>query len=466
VEAGDATRAGAAVSVGADLGGAYRWRPPHHADEDEPMPTNPDLPPVPTNPDLPPVPTNPDLPPVPTNPDLPPVPTNPDLPPVPTNPVLETLPSYFTQALDDALDRDALIDLSIGDPHEPTPPAVRRALIEAVTPESSYPSAAGQPALRAAIADWFARRHGVTADPDRHILASAGSKEAIFHLPLAVIDAHGDRRGVLWGEPGYPVYDRGTRFAGGISDPVLLTPDRGWRLELESLPAERIRSSSIVWINYPHNPTGATADLAYLRRQVEIAREHGVLLASDECYQDITFDAPAPSVLEACDGDLTGVLAVVSLSKRSGMTGYRSGAIVGDPDLIARLRRLRTTTGTASPSFVQAAATAAWQDDTHVEERREIFAQKRAILLDHLERHAIEVSGSEATLYLWFRAPGGDDIAYGQAMQAAGLLATPGRGFGHAGAGWMRLALVPTIEECHLAVQRWAAAIAEGRLPT
>jgi succinyldiaminopimelate transaminase len=386
------------------------------------------------------------------------------------NPLLQSLGTYPLAAFQDlkaqlAAEPGPLYDFSIGDPVEPTPEFVRQALIEGVPVVSQYPTAAGLGALRAAIADWVGRRFGVLVDPDSQILVTAGSKEAIFHLPLAVLDAHGDRRGVLWGEPGYPVYDRGTRFAGGVSDPVVLTPDRGWRLELDSLPSERIRSASIAWINYPHNPTGATVDLDYLRKQVEVARERGVLLASDECYQDITFDGPAPSVLEACDGDLTGVVAVVSLSKRSGMTGYRSGAIVGDPRLIAQLRRLRTTTGTASPRFVQAAATAAWQDDTHVEERREIFGQKRAILLDHLQRHGIEVSGSQATLYLWFRAPGGDDVAYGQALQEPGLLATPGRGFGAARAGSMRLALVPTIEGCHLAVQRWAAAIAEGRLP-
>ena len=412
------------------------------------------------------MPTNPDVPPVPTNPGLPPVPTNPDVPPVPTNPVLEGLPGYFTQALLEALDRETLIDLSVGDPHEPTPEPVRRALIEAVTPESSYPSAVGQPPLRQAVAGWLQRRHGVTVDPDHHVLASAGSKEAIFHLPFAVVDARGRRRSVIWGQPGYPIYDRGTRFAGGLSAPVALTPSEGWRLELADLPRERLQAASIAWINYPHNPTGAAADLDYLRRQLAVAREHGLLLASDECYQELWFDEPAPSLLEACDGDLTGVVAVVSLSKRSGMTGYRSGAMIGDPGLIARLRRLRTTTGTASPGFVQAAATAAWQDDAHVEERRAIFAEKRRILLGFLEQQDIEVSGSHATFYVWFRAPGGDDVAYSEALMEAGILATPGRGFGEGGEGWLRLALVPTVEECHLVVQRWAAAISEGRLPT
>ena len=385
---------------------------------------------------------------------------------MPTNPVLEGLPSYFTQSLTDALEREVLIDLSVGDPHEPTPEPIRRALIDALTPESSYPSAAGTAELREAIAGWMARRHGVEVNPDRNVLASAGSKEAIFHLPLAVIDAAGPRRGVLWGTPGYPVYDRGTRFAGGVSDPVLLRAEEGWRLDLAALEPDRLQRSAIAWVNHPHNPTGATTDRTHLHRQVELAREHGLLLASDECYQEVWFDEPAPSALEVCDGDLTGVLAVVSLSKRSGMTGYRSGAMIGDPDLIARLRRLRTTTGTASPSFVQAAATAAWRDQDHVTDRRAIFAEKRRVVLDFLEQQGIEVSGSQATFYVWLRAPGGDDVAYADALQHAGLLVTPGRSFGEGGEGWLRLALVPTLEECHLAVQRWAAAIADGRVPT
>ena len=393
------------------------------------------------------------------------VPTNPVPRSVPTNPVLEELPSYFTQTLNDALERGSLVDFSVGDPHEPTPGFIRQALVDALTPQSSYPSAAGQPALRRAVAEWVARRHGVSVDPDTQVLATAGSKEAIFHLPLAVVDPGGMRRRVLWGEPGYPIYDRGTRFAGGLSDPVTLRAEDGWRLELGDLGPDRLQGASIAWVNYPHNPTGAAVDLDYYRQQVAVAREHGLLLASDECYQEIWFDQPAPSVLEACDGDLTGVIAVVSLSKRSGMTGYRSGALIGDAALLARLRRLRVTTGSGSPDFVQAAATAAWGDQGHVDERRSVFGAKRAVLLAFFEQTGIEVSGSDATFFLWFRAPGGDDAAYGQALIDAGILATPGRSFGPGGTGWMRLALVPTVEACHAAVDRWQAAIADGRLP-
>lgn len=359
-----------------------------------------------------------------------------------------------------------LHDFSIGDPDEPTPEFIRQALLDAVGPVSRYPTTLGQAGLRQAIVGFLDRRHGVAGlDPDTHVLPSAGSKEAIFHLHLGVVDPAADRRHVLWGDPGYPVYDRGATLSGGVSDPVTLRAEDGWRLDLTALPEERLRRACMAWINYPHNPTGATVDLAWMRDQVACARDHDLLLASDECYQEIWFDQPAPSVLEACDGDLTGVVAVLSLSKRSGMTGYRSGAIVGDPDVVRLQRLVRPNFGTASQDFVQAAATVAWSDQAHVDERRAVFAAKRDVVLSFLRESGIEVSGSDATFYIWFRAPAGDDLAYAEALLEAGVVASPGRSFGPAGHGWLRLALVPTVEACAEAMAGWRTAIEAGTLP-
>ena len=164
-----------------------------------------------------------------------------------------------------------LHDFSIGDPDEPTPAFIREALVDAVGPVSRYPTTFGQAGLRRAIVDFLDRRHGVTGlDPDVHVLPTAGSKEAIFHLPFSVVDPLGDRRHVLWGDPGYPVYDRGAQLAGGVSDPVALTADDGWRLDLTALPDERLDRACIAWINYPHNPTGATVDLAVAARPARL----------------------------------------------------------------------------------------------------------------------------------------------------------------------------------------------------
>ncbi len=390
-----------------------------------------------------------------------------------SNPVLDDLGGYPLARLQDLANdlraSGAVVhDFSIGDPDEPTPTFIRDALVDAVGPVSRYPTAAGQPALRRAVVGFMQRRHGVRGlDPDVHVVPAAGSKEAIFHLPLAMVDRDGPKRHVLFGTPGYPVYDRGARFAGGVPDPSVLTPDDGWRLDLTAMSDARLDRACVAWINYPHNPTGATVDLPWLRDQLACARAHDVLLASDECYQEVWFDEPAPSALEACDdGDFGNVVAFVSLSKRSGMTGYRAAAIVGDAEVVRRLRVLRPNIGTASPDFVQAATIAAWSEQAHVDERRTIFAEKREVVLAFMAERGIEVSGSDATFYVWFRAPGGDSAAYAEALLQASIVASPGEAFGPGGEGWMRLALVPTVDACHDAVHAWGDAIDDGRLPT
>jgi succinyldiaminopimelate transaminase len=359
----------------------------------------------------------------------------------------------------------SLLDLSIGDPDEPTPDAVRTALKNAIGPVSNYPTGRGQATTRAAIAGFLARRHGVHVDPDRQVLPTSGSKEAIFHLPLAFVDPASPRRTVIWGTPGYPTYGRGTTLAGGEPHAVVLRHENGWRLDLAALDDELLARTCIAWLGYPHNPTGATVDAAYLRDQLTVARERDILLCSDECYQELWFDMPAPSLLEVAGAELDGVVAVLSLSKRSGMTGYRSGALVGDATAIDRLRMLREDTGTASPDFVQAAARAAWDDDEHVVRRREIFAAKRQVVLSGLGALGLMWSGSEATFYVWVRVPGGDDLAYATALLDAGLVVTPGRAFGEGGEGWIRLALVPDVDGCGEAVRRWSDAVDRGLVP-
>lgn len=391
------------------------------------------------------------------------------------NPLLAQLgsnPLAAVQELKVALAADGrpLFDFSVGDPTEPTPAAIRTALVDGVDEVSQYPTVAGLEELRAAVAGWVQRRFGVRVDPEREVLPTSGSKEAIFHLPFALIDPAASRRSTLWGTPGYPIYARGTRFAGGVSDPVPLGPDDGWQLRLETLEAARLAATRIAWLNYPHNPTGATLPRQGYDAALATARAHGIVLASDECYADVyqhddAGGGPPASLLQAADGDLTDVVVAFSCSKRSGMTGYRSGALVGDADLLAAQRRLRRDVGTASPVFVQRAAIAAWNDDTHAAERRTIFDAKRAVLTDFLSQAGFTLSGSRAAFYLWVAAPGGDDAAYAEALLSQRVVVTPGRAFGDAGSGWLRLALVPDLAGCRAAVQRWAEAIDGGLLP-
>ena len=378
-------------------------------------------------------------------------------PPLLLNPVLEGGGAYPLLKMDERRQeleaRGAeLFDFGTGDPREQTDPLIRRALADGVPETSQYPSVAGKAALREAFCGWMGRRHGVTPDPGTEILPAAGSKEAIFHAPLAFLHASHERRGVAYGTPGYPVYERGALFAGGEALPVELKKEDGFLLPVEEVDPEKTR---ILWINYPHNPTGATATYGYLERVAEFCQEHDILLFSDECYNDIYSGEPPPSILEITK---QRTLAFCSLSKRSGMTGYRSAMMAGDPLLIAALKKLRPSVGVASPAFVQEAAIAAWSDDGHVEERRRIFGEKRKLFVDFFGQAGLEVLPTDASFYLWVAVPesfAGDDERYAIRLLDKGIVVAPGRAFGPGGEGYVRVALVPGLEECRRAIDLW-----------
>jgi acetylornithine aminotransferase len=343
-----------------------------------------------------------------------------------------------------------LFDFGLGDPREPTPSFVREALRAAVPESSQYPSAMGTAALRRACAGWLDRRFGVAVDPERQIVPATGAKETIFHLPLAF--AGGARRKVVMPDPGYPTYEVGARFAGLEPVKVPLTADRAFLLEPEQVGEAVLRDTLVYWINYPHNPTGATAPRGYLERVGRAAREHGFVVVSDECYCDTYFGEPPLSMLEV---QVENVLAVFSCSKRSGMTGYRTGFVAGDPDLVATLKAFRSHPGVASPDFVSAAAVAAWSDDAHAFERRELLRAKRDRFLEFFAARGVRCEGSDATLYLWVRAPAGHTSeSYALALLEAGIVVAPGTAFG-AGEGYVRLALVPDLAECEEALRAW-----------
>ena len=374
------------------------------------------------------------------------------------NPVLDSLPTYPTVALDRVRDRllaegRPVYDFGTGDPIEPTPEFIREALRGAIPDNCRYPTVLGPREVRAAFAGWAARRFGVTLDPDTQVLPTSGSKEAVFHLPLLVIDPQAPDRGVVYPDPGYSVYHRGACFAGGEPIAQRLSGDfvqRPWEL-----PREVLARTRLLFITNPHNPCGSVMTLDDLRRTVEVCREHDILLVSDECYADTWFEAPPPSVLQVADH---GAVAIFSLSKRSGMTGYRAGMMAGDREVIRRLRTLRSNPGLAPQDFVNAAAAAAWNDDTHAEARRHIFAQKRRILLDFLHEAGLQVVASEASFYLWVRAPAGHTgQSYAERLLSVGVLAYPGSAFAvtDAGDAWVRLALVPDLDTCRRAIDAW-----------
>jgi N-succinyldiaminopimelate aminotransferase len=345
-----------------------------------------------------------------------------------------------------------LIDFGKGDPREETDSSIRRALVENIEPVSSYPLAEGLPELREAAAGWCRRRFGVELNPDTEVIPTYGSKEAIFHLAQVVLDRDGDKTLVLSTEPGYPVYDRGALFAGADVEQVPLLEGNGFLPDLDAIGEDTWARVAIFWINYPNNPTGAVAPLEFLDRLAALAAEHDFLLAADEAYTELWFDRPPHSALEASDRSRVAVFQ--TLSKRSSMTGYRSGFVAGSPELIAALRRYRPTVGTAPQEFVQRASVVAWNDEEHVERTRELYRRKREVLLPALAQKGIRVAGSKATMYLWLEVPEGESSEeLAERLLEHGLIVSPGTFFGPSGEAYWRLALVPTQAECERAAE-------------
>src|SRR5881397_1122650 len=289
-----------------------------------------------------------------------------------------------------------VIDFGKGDPNEPTDPMIRRALVEALRERAPYPLAQGLPELREAAAGWLERRFDVAVDPEREIVPTYGSKEAIFSL-AQVLGTSG--RVVAFGEPAYPVYERGALFAGARVRTLPLRRDNGFLPDLDELDDD----VSLLWVNYPHNPTGAVAPRAFYDELAEAAERHGFVVGSDEAYTELWFDEPPPSALQAADR--SRIVVFQTLSKRSSMTGYRSGFVAGPPEIVAALKAYRPTVGTAPQEFVQRASVAAWDDERHVEQTRARYRAKRDVLIPVLAALGWEVVASDATMYLWVAAP-------------------------------------------------------------
>jgi succinyldiaminopimelate transaminase len=343
-----------------------------------------------------------------------------------------------------------IIDFGQGDPREPTSPAIKEALVAALDGRLGYPKAEGLPELREAIAGWCSRRFGVDLDPDREVVPTYGSKEAIFSFAQVVLDRD-VKDVVVVTEPGYPVPERGAHFAGAEVVRLPLREENGFLPDLDELDEDTWSRVGIFWLNYPNNPTGAVAPLDLYERLAELAVEHDFLLASDEAYSELWFDEPPPSALQVAVR--ANVVVFNTLSKRSSMTGYRSGFVAGPPEVVSALKRYRPTVGSAPQEFVQRASVVAWSDEKHVERTREVYRRKRELLLGVLERRGWRVAGSLATMYLWVEVPSDEtDEAVAQRLLRHGIVVAPGSYLGESGAGYVRIALVPSEQECERAV--------------
>ena len=335
---------------------------------------------------------------------------------------------------------DGIVDLSVGTPVDPVAPLIREALA-AASAEPGYPTTAGTPALRASAAAALKRRYGVTGLPDAAVLPVIGTKELIAWLPTLL--GLGPDDVVVVPELAYPTYEVGAQLA---SSPVV---------RADSLTQLGPQSPALVYLNSPSNPTGKVLGVEHLRKVVGWARERRALIASDECYLGLGWDAQPVSVLHpsVCDGDHTGLLAVHSLSKTSSLAGYRAGFVAGDPAVVAELLAVRKHAGMMVPTPVQAAMVAALDDDAHEREQRERYAQRRAALLPALQSAGLTVDDSEAGLYLWATRgePCRDTVAW---LAQHGILVAPGEFYGPRGSQHVRVALTATDERIAAAVQR------------
>ena len=366
------------------------------------------------------------------------------------SPLLAELEQYPFTRLDewraDARRRGIdVIDFGVGDPREATPAFIRQALADGIAEVSSYPRAVGLPEYRDAAAAWIGRRFGVEVDPATEIVPTLGSKEAIFNFAQLALSPQ--RRAVAVPEPAYPVYERGALFAGAEIVNVPLREESGWLPDLDALTAwDEI---AMFWTCYPNNPTGATAPLSFHEELAARAREHGFLLCSDEAYSELWFgDSPPASALQVADRE--NVVVFNTLSKRSSMTGYRCGFVCARPDVAGALRTFRPSVGTAPQEFVQRAGIAAFGDEAHVEAVRELYRRKRDALLPVLVTKGLRLAGGAATFYLWL-AVEGESEPFARRLLDEGVLVAPGSFFGPAGEGYVRLALVPTEQDCRRA---------------
>ena len=331
------------------------------------------------------------------------------------------------------------VDLSLGTPVDPTP-AVAREALAAASDAPGYPLVWGTAPLREAVAGWFARRGVPDLDPDG-VLPTIGSKELIAWLPTLLGLGRGDV--VSHPELAYPTYGAGAHLAGATpvatADPTTL--DR----------------AELAWVNSPGNPHGRVATVEELRAVVAWARATGTLLASDECYLELGWEAEPVSLLDprVCDGDHRGLLVCYSLSKQSNLAGYRAGFLAGDPEVIARLVEVRKHAGMIVPRPVQAVIAAVVADDAHVAEQKERYRARRTTLRTAVESAGLRVDHSEGGLYLWCTR-GAQDWDTVADLARVGILAAPGSFYGPTGDRHVRLALTATDASIAAAAERLA----------
>ncbi len=376
---------------------------------------------------------------------------------------ISNLPPYLFAQLDKLRDQRRaagvdVISLGIGDPDLPTPDAVVEALAAAARDPANhrYPEYYGLDELRAAIADWYRRRFDVSLDPAAEVVPLIGSKEGIAHLPLALVDP-GDL--VLATDPGYPVYAIGATLAGGRIHEIPLTPEAGWLPDLESIPADALTSAQLLWLSYPSNPTAAVAPFEFFESAVAFARRHGLVIAQDAAYSEVTFDGyRSRSILEV-PGAVDVTVEFHSLSKTYNMTGWRIGWMAGNAAVVEALGRVKTNVDSGIFQAVQYAGIAALEvPQAWIDQRNLRLQSRRDRVLEALTAVGLEPERPLASLYVWSPVPAGtSSIEFAtRLIDDAGVIVTPGVGFGPAGEGYFRISLTTPDDRLEEALGRIA----------
>jgi LL-diaminopimelate aminotransferase len=374
------------------------------------------------------------------------------------------LPPYMFAELDRKIGEKRaagvdVISLGIGDPDMPSPRHVVEALQEAAEDPSThqYPSYYGLPALRKAVADWYGQRFGVDLDPDTEVQPLIGSKEGIAHLAWALVDP-GDE--VLVPDPGYPVYEIGTRLAGGTPVSLPHVEETGFLPDLSS--AKVTDRTSLLWLGFPSNPTAAVAELPVFREAVAFAREHDLLLAHDAAYSEITFDGfVAPSVLQV-PGAKDVAVEFGSASKTFNMTGWRVGWAVGNAEAIGALATVKTNIDSGIFNGIQRAAVAALTGPMdHLQELRDRYRHRRDVVIDALNGLGWDLKAPLGSFYVWFPTRAGVSSAEfcDLLLERAGVVTAPGAGYGANGEGYVRISLTVADDRLAEAMDRIRSAL-------
>jgi LL-diaminopimelate aminotransferase len=368
---------------------------------------------------------------------------------------VENLPPYlFVQISKKIAAKKArgeeVISFGIGDPDIPTPAHVIDDLCKAarVPANHRYPETEGLPELRKAIAGWYLRRFGVTLDPDKEVLPLLGAKEGIAHVALCFID---DNDVALIPDPGYPVYAIGTNLCGGTPYYLPLNENNSFLPDLDNIPSQILKRTKLLWLNYPNNPTGAIAGLDYFEKAIAFARKNNIAICHDGPYTEVAYDNYKPVSFMQAGGSRDVGIEFHSLSKSYNMTGWRIGMAVGNEKMIDALRRIKSNLDSGIPQAIQQMAiTALSGPQDCIEDHNNIYQKRRDRVIQTLTGLGITARTPKASLYIWARCPQGyssmefaDDL-----LEQAGVVVTPGIGYGPSGEGYIRLSL--TISDADL----------------